>query len=79
MYAMPEVSKQGRTYCVPTGPSHPPTPEDNIAKEVAGVEQQVDIGDDVEDQVDPLHSCLYKKKRCIAFSPRLPTSRASLW
>ena len=62
----------GRAHHVPAVPSDPSAPKHYFAKIVAWVLQQENVGDNIEDKVEPLHSALYEEKSCISFSPRLP-------
>ena len=40
------------TYCVPASPANPTTPKDDMPKKIAGLLQQVDVGNYVEHQID---------------------------
>jgi hypothetical protein len=40
------------TYCVPAGPANPTAPKDDTPKKIAGLFQQVDVGNYVKHQVD---------------------------
>ena len=59
---------------VPTRPPHPATPVDKHRKHIAAIAQQIHIWDDVEGQVDPLHSRLDQEQHCMALAPRMPAN-----
>ena len=50
------------TYRIPACPADPPTPVQKARVEVAGPIQHVDVGYNIEHQIDPLHDCLSVKQ-----------------
>ena len=47
-----DICSDSDTYCVPASPANPTTPKDDTPKKIAGLLQQVDVGNYVEHQID---------------------------
>ena len=50
------------SYRIPASPADPPTPVQKARIEIAGSIQHVDVGNNVKNQIDPLHNCLSVKQ-----------------